>query len=141
MAANKTQPARVSADDFLAAVSDPVRRADCHALVRMIASITGEPPVMWGPSIVGFGSYHYRYESGREGDFLAAGFAPRKGDLSIYLLAADARQGALLARLGKHKMGKSCLYVKRLADVDMAVLTQLVAGSVAELRRRHPATA
>ncbi len=137
MAENKTQPTAASVDAFLASVDDPARRADCQALVRLMAGITGEPPVMWGPSIVGFGRYRYRYDSGREGEMCLAGFAPRKGDLSIYLMADDGRQGELLARLGKHKMGKACLYVKRLADVDAAVLAQLVAGAVTELQRRH----
>lgn len=140
MAANKTQPTQASVDAHLATIDDPARRQDCQTLVRMMAALTSEPPVMWGPALIGFGCYHYRYDSGREGDFFLAGFAPRKGDLSIYLMADDGRQAELLARLGRHKMGQACLVVKRLADVDMAVLAQLIAGSVAELRRRHPAT-
>jgi hypothetical protein len=93
---------------------------------------------MWGPGIVGFGSYRYRYESGRTGEWCVTGFAARKGDLSVYLMAEGARQQALLARLGRHRMGKACLSIRRLADVDAAVLEQLVADSVAQVRRRHP---
>lgn len=92
---------------------------------------------MWGAGIVGFGSYHYRYESGREGDWAVAGFSPRKGDISVYLMAEAPGQAELLSRLGRHKMGKACLYIRKLADVDVEVLAQLVADSVAEVKRRY----
>ena len=134
---NKTQATRASATAHVAAIKDPQRRADCETLARLMSKVTGEKPVMWGPSIVGFGSYHYRYDSGREGDSCATGFAAGKGDLSIYLVAAGERQEALLAKLGRHKMGKACLKLRRLADVDLKVLEQLVADSVREVRRRY----
>lgn len=100
--------------------------------------VTKQPPMLWGPSIVGFGRYAYTYESGHSGESCLVGFASRKSDISIYLSVASPRQQALLGRLGKHKMGKSCLSIKRLGDVDVKVLEQLVAGSVAEITRRHP---
>lgn len=131
MAANKTQPTPVDARACLAAIDDPVRRADCEALAALMERVTGQPAVMWGPSIVGFGSYHYRYASGREGDAPLAGFAARKGDISIYLSCDTAARAALLEQLGRHKIGKSCLYVRRLADVDMAVLEELVREAIA----------
>jgi hypothetical protein len=99
--------------------------------------ITGAPPLMWGPSIVGFGSYHYRYESGREGDMCIAGFSSRKPDISVYLLADSADQRRLLAKLGKHRMGKSCLYFRRLSDLDKSVVEDLVVGSIAEVKRLY----
>ena len=137
MAENKTQATEASVDAHLAAIDDEGRRNDCAALVKLMSKVTRAQPKMWGPSIVGFGSYHYRYDSGREGDSCATGFASRKGDISIYLVAEFPGQDELLAQLGRHKMGKDCLYVRRLADVDMKVLEKLVAGSVAEVRRRY----
>ena len=103
----------------------------------MMQSLTGEPAQLWGPSIVGFGSYHYRYASSREGDWFLTGFAPRKRDLVVYLMSGFAGADALLARLGPHRTGKSCLYIRRLEQIDFAVLEALVAGSIATLRRRH----
>ena len=138
MAENQTRPTQASVAAYLKAIEDEARRRDCEALARLMADATGQPAVMWGPAIVGFGSYHYRYDSGREGDSCLVGFASRKGDISIYLTAAFPGHDELLAKLGKHKMAKACLYVRRLADVDLEVLAQLVAGSVAEMRRRHP---
>lgn len=138
MSETKTRPTDSSVDAFLAAVERDERRNDCHALVAMMARITGQPAVMWGTSIVGFDTYHYRYASGREGDSAVCGFSPRKGDISVYLTAASPDQDQLLARLGRHRMGKSCLYIRRLAEIDLHVLEQLVAGSVAEVRRRYP---
>lgn len=140
MAEAKTRPTRVPAAAYLARIEDAARRADCEALARLMRRVTGAEPVMWGPGIVGFGSYRYRYESGRTGEWCETGFAARKGEISVYLVAEGARQEALLARLGRHRMGKACLSIKRLADVDAAVLEQLVAGSVAEVRRRYPAS-
>jgi hypothetical protein len=102
-----------------------------------MSRITKTKPKMWGPSIVGFGSYHYRYESGREGEAALAGFAARRNETVVYLVASGPGQDALLSRLGRHKMGKSCLYIRRLSDVDPQVLEQLVAGSVAEIKRRY----
>ncbi len=137
MAENKTQATEASVDAHLATIDDEGRRNDCAALVKLMSKVTRAQPKMWGPSIVGFGSYHYRYDSGREGDSCATGFASRKGDISIYLVAEFPGQDELLAQLGRHNMGKACLYVRKLADVDMKVLEKLVAGSVAEVRRRY----
>ncbi|OFI36540.1 hypothetical protein BIU82_13685 [Arthrobacter sp. SW1] len=126
MAENKTQPTAVPVEEFLSAVENPVRRADGFALLELMRKVTGQEPVMWGPSIVGFGQYHYRYESGREGDSAAVGFSPRKANLALYVLGYGAQTGELLARLGKHKTGVSCLYINKLADVDLGVLKELV---------------
>ncbi len=139
MAANKTMPTPADARAYLAAIDNPVRRADCETLAALMERVTGEPPVMWGPGIVGFGSYRYRYASGREGDAPMAGFASRKGDISIYLSCDTEARAALLAKLGHHKMGKGCLYVRTLADVDQAVLEELVRESIATENRRFEA--
>lgn len=137
MAELKTKATQASVADYLAAIEDPKRRADCELLSQMMRKITGEEPKMWGPSIVGFGHYKYTYESGHSGEACQTGFASRKGDISVYLVASSAGQDELLAKLGKHKMGKACLYIRRLSDVDLKVLEKLVAGSVAEIRRRY----
>jgi len=137
MSGNKTKATDASVDAYIKAITDPARQADCRALVRLMQSITGERPKMWGSSIVGFGSYHYNYESGREGDACATGFSSRRSDISIYLTASFPGEGALFARLGKHKMGKACLSLRRLSDVDVEVLKQLVAQSVAAVRERY----
>jgi hypothetical protein len=134
---NKTKVSDASVDAYLEAIEDPARRTDCQALVRLMQTITRERPRMWGSSIVGFGSYHYRYESGREGDSCATGFSSRKTDISVYLTASFPGQEALLARLGKHKMGKACLSIRRLSDIEIGVLEQLVAGSVEAVRERY----
>jgi hypothetical protein len=138
MAETKTKATAASVAEHLAAIEDEARRQDCEALARLMAQATKLKPVMWGPSIVGFGSYHYRYDSGHEGDSCLTGFASRKGDISVYLLGNFPGRDDLLARLGKHKMGKACLYLRRLADVDLKVLERLVIESVAEVKRRHP---
>lgn len=137
MADNKTKATAASVAKHIAAIENESIRNDCAALVKLMSKWTGEKPQMWGPSIVGFGSYHYKYESGREGDSCASGFAARKNEMVVYLVADGAGQDELLARLGKHKMGKACLYVRRLADIDLAVLEKLVKGSLAEVRRRY----
>jgi len=137
MAENTPQATDAPVEAYLAAIADETRRADCRALAALMARVTGHPATMWGTGIVGFGSYHYRYDSGREGDSCLTGFASRKGDISVYLSAhADGRE-ALLARLGRHKAAKGCIYLRRLADVDPAVLAALVETSVAEVRRRY----
>ena len=128
----KTVPTELEVSQFIAAVDDVRRRDDAQIIDALFRRITGEAPQMWGPSIIGYGSYAYKYESGREGVSLRAGFSPRKAALTIYHMASPAEQPdgqALFAQLGKHSKGKGCLYVKRLADVDMAVLEQLVALS------------
>lgn len=141
MAEQKTKPTPVAVRDHLAAIEDDVRRADCEALVELMARVTGHEPVMWGASIVGFDRYHYRYASGHEGDAAVVGFASGRRQLSLYLAPGfenDATR-AILARLGRHAVGKGCLYVRRLSDVDLGALEELVRWSVAEIRRRHPA--
>jgi hypothetical protein len=137
MAENKTKATSASVDSYLDAIDNEVQRGDCRKLVDLIRKATKEEAKMWGPSIVGFGSYHYKYESGREGDWCATGFAARKNEIALYLVAQGADQGELLSQLGKHKMGKSCLYIRRLADVDTKVLEKLIKGSVAEVRRLY----
>jgi hypothetical protein len=130
---NKTQLTDASVDTFLAGVADPQRREDCLRVRALMEAATGAPARMWGPSIVGFGTYTYHYASGREGDWMVTGFSPRKSDLTLYIMPGFARYEALMAKLGKHKTGKSCLYLKRLDDVDMAVLDELVRESVAAM--------
>ena len=137
MAENKTKATEVDAAAHLASVENEAVRADCQALAKLMTKWTKEKPKMWGPSIVGFGSYHYKYESGREGDSCATGFAARKNEVAIYLVAEGANQPALLAQLGRHKMGKSCLYIKRLSEIDTGALEALVKDSLVELRRRY----
>jgi hypothetical protein len=137
MAEAKTRPTQVSAEEHVARVADPAQQADCRELLKLMQRATKHPPVMWGESIVGFGSYRYTYASGHSGESCATGFAARKNDISIYLLADTPSQQQLLSRLGKHKMGKACLSIKRLADVDLKVLEQLVSESFNEINRRH----
>jgi hypothetical protein len=126
MAEIKTKPNQLSVAAFLDAIEDETKRADAKVLVKLMARATGEKAKMWGPSIIGFGSYHYKYASGREGEMLLIGFSPRKAAMVLYgLLGADS--DALLAKLGKHSTGKGCLYIKKLADVDRAALEGLIA--------------
>jgi hypothetical protein len=134
VAENKTKTTDASVEEYLAAIDDEARRKDCEALADLMAKATKQPPRMWGASIVGFGSYHYRYASGREGDTCVVGFSSRKGDISVYGLNA-AGAAELLPKLGKHKAGKGCVYIKRLSDVDLKVLEKLVAGAAAERGR------
>ena len=138
MAETRTKPTGASADAYLASRATPEQLADCRAIMAMCKRVTKQQPRMWGPSIVGYGSYSYRYESGHSGDAFLAGFAVRGRELVVYLLADNPEQVDLLARLGRHRMGKSCLYFKRLADLDAKVLEALIAGSVAGIRRRYP---
>jgi len=141
MTANKTVPTDVRPEDFLARIVHDRRREDGFALLEVFRKCTGFAPVMWGPSIVGFGQYHYRYDSGREGDFLACGFSPRKANLSIYILPGYQSYGDLLARLGKHKAGKSCLYINKLSDVNISVLEELIVMGVQDLNAIWPVRA
>lgn len=138
MAENKTKQTETSVEAYLDAIDDETRRQDCRELIRLMSRVSGQPPKMWGTSIVGFGSYHYRYDSGREGDCHLTGFSSRKSGISIYLMAYFDGHTQFLEQLGKHKMGKSCLTVRRLSDVRLDVLEQLVAGSIAETKRRYP---
>ena len=133
----KTKPTAASVDDYLAARASSEQLADCKALMALLEKVTKQPPKMWGPSIVGYGSYTYKYESGRTGESCLTGFAVRGKELVVYLVAEGNGQQSLLSKLGKHKMGKACLYFKRLADLDAKVLEALVVGSVAETKRRH----
>ena len=133
MSEPKTQPTKTTLAAFLAAIDDPDRRADCAAVAKLMQKISGEKAVIWGTSIVGFGRYRYRYASGQEGDWPVVGFSPRKNDLTLYLMRGFDGEEALLAQLGKHKIGKSCLYLKSLKGIDTAVLEQLVERAVAAM--------
>lgn len=137
MAENKTKPTDASVEDYIASRANEQQRADCQELMALLQKVTRQPPTMWGPSIVGYGVYRYTYDSGRTGEAPVAGFAIRGRELVVYLVAEGDKQKSLLSRLGKHKMGKSCLYFKQLADLDKSVLEQLVANSVAEVRQRY----
>ena len=137
MSENKTRPTDQKVMEFLNSVEHKTRRADGLTLLKMMEEITGEDAVMWGSSIVGFGSYHYKYESGREGDMPLVGFSPRKQNLTLYIMAGFKRYEELLAKLGKHKTGKSCLYLNKLADVDQKVLREMVAASVEYLSKKY----
>ncbi|ATY33850.1 DUF1801 domain-containing protein [Sphingomonas psychrotolerans] len=138
MAEIKTKATPESVDAFIEAVSDPVRRADAKAVAALMAQVSGETPAMWGATIIGFGSYHYRYDSGHEGEMCRLGFSPRKTELVLYVLNGSPEQDAQLARLGKHKTGKACLYIKKLADVDLAVLEELMRDQLTSMDARYP---
>ena len=133
MAELKTKPTQESVDDFLNKIADERRRNDCRVVLDLMAEATGAEPQMWGASIVGFGRYRYKYESGREGEWMVTGFSPRKSDLTLYIIPGFERFPDLMKRLGKHKTGKSCLYIKRLDDIDLDVLRELVAKSVEKM--------
>src|SRR5271163_4371041 len=134
MADNKTKPTQLSVAAYIGAIADETKRADAKALVKLMQNATGEKPKMWGPSIIGFGSYHYRYDSGREGDMLLIGFSPRKAANVLYGLLCSGDADALLTKLGKHTTGKGCLYIKKLADVDTKVLETLMRSALAHHR-------
>jgi hypothetical protein len=138
MADNKTKPTEIDVASYIDALADESRRADAKALVKLMQSATGEAPKMWGPSIIGFGSCHYTYESGREGDMPLTGFSPRKAANVLYGMTELKDTEGMLAKLGKHTTGKGCLYIKKLADVDQKVLQTLVLKSVAARRKRYP---
>jgi Domain of unknown function (DU1801) len=138
MAENKTKPTNISVSAFIDSCADETRRKDAKALAKLMQKLTGNEPAMWGSSIVGFDSYHYIYESGREGDMLLVGFSPRKAANVLYGAIGFDGAEALLAKLGEHTTGKGCLYIKKLADVDMKVLETLVERAVAATRARHP---
>ena len=137
MAENKTQPTKASVTAFINAIDDPDKRADARKVAAMMRKATGKRARMWGASIVGYGTYHYRYASGREGDFMLTGFSPRKQSLTVYVMAGFSKYDGLLKKLGKHKTGKSCLYIKRLSDVDEAVLQRLIDESVKYMRKNY----
>lgn len=139
MAELKTKATQVRVADFIAAVPDPVRRADAETVCAMMTRLTGEEPRMWGPSIIGFGSYRYTYDSGHSGEMCRIGYSPRKAELVLYVLTGKPEQAPLLDRLGKHKTGKSCLYIKKLADVDLAVVEDLIRTAKADMDATYPA--
>lgn len=138
-ATGKTQVTQMSVARFFAGIDHPVRQRDAKALAKLFASVTGEKPRMWGATIVGFGQYHDRYDSGREGDSLRIGFSPRSQNLVLYIMAGLRGSAGLLAKLGKHKVGKSGLYVNKLDDVDLGALEQLVKRAWNEMGKKYPA--
>jgi len=137
MAEPKTKATKASVAAFLAAIPDEQRRKDCKAVAKLMQEATGEKPVLWGASIVGFGAYRYEYAGGGTGDWPVVGFSPRKSDLVLYLMAGFGRHADLMAKLGRHKTGKSCLYLRQLADADPAVLKELVGRSVAAMEKKR----
>ncbi len=137
MAENKTKPTDASVEGYIASRASDQQRVDCKELMAFLEKITQQQPRMWGPSIIGYGSYKYTYDSGRTGEAFLAGFAIRGRELVVYLMAEGQKQRSLLSKVGKHKMGKSCLYFKRLADLDKSVLQKLVVGSISDVRRRY----
>jgi hypothetical protein len=137
MAENKTQPTSASTVSFINSIEDPQKRADCRKIAAMMRAATGARAKMWGANIVGFGRYHYKYASGREGDFMLTGFSPRKQALTVYIMPGFSNFTALLSQLGNYKTGKSCLYIKRLSDVDESVLKRLINASVKAMRRKY----
>ncbi len=138
---NKTTVTSVSPTTFIDAVEDPQRQADARTLLKFFGRITGWKPKMWGLSIIGFGSFHYRYESGREGDSPVTGFSPRKASLVIYVMPGYTGFSDALTRLGKHKVGKSCLYINKLSDVDLNVLEDIIRRGVEQMKEKYPVSA
>ena len=135
---NKTVPTDVAVEDFIAAVTPERKQDEARQLDALFREVTGYAPRMWGPTIIGYGQYHYVYDSGREGDFLATGFSPRKAQHSIYVMPGYTDFSEILSRLGKHKIGKSCLYVNKLADIDLDVLAELIRAGLDDLDKRWP---
>lgn len=138
MAELKTKKNNASVNEFLDSVSDPLQRQDSYTILKMMEEITGEQPVMWGDSLVGFGNIRYQYSTGRGGDWMLTGFSPRKQNLTLYLMSGFDQVEDLLSRLGKYKTGKGCLYIKRLSEVDLNVLQELIAQSIQNLRAIYP---
>lgn len=137
---NKTRPSGEAVETFIAAVEHPTRRADAERLDEIFREVTGWAPQMWGPSIIGYGAYHYKYDSGREGDAIATGFSPRKANIVVYIMPGYADFEDELGRLGKHKLGKSCLYINKLADIDEDVLKEIIRAGLDDLATRHEIT-
>ena len=135
--ANKTQKTDASVEDFLNAVEDEQKRKDAFEVLRLMAEVSGKEAKMWGPSIVGFGTYHYKYASGREGNFMRIGFSPRKTALTLYIMAGFSRYDTLMKQLGKYKTGKACLYIKKLEDVDQKVLLELMKASLQFMEEKY----
>ena len=134
MAEAKTKPTNESVKDFLNRIPEAERREDCFAVAKIMEEITGDKPKMWGPSIVGFGSYHYKYASGREGDWPVTGFSPRKKDLTLYIMMGFEKHAEIMDKLGKHSVGKSCLYINRLSDIHVPTLKKLIKTSLKDLQ-------
>lgn len=137
-AENKTQATVTRVEDFITGIADENQRADARSLIAMMMRLSGEPATMWGPSIIGFGRYRYRYDSGREGEMCRIGFSPRKGQTVLYLIDGFEGHAELMAKLGKHKTGKSCLYVKRLSDINLVVLEDMCRSSLAYMAAKYP---
>ncbi len=140
MAELKTKPSKASVSAYLNSVDDEQKRRDAREILTLMKQVTGKSPKMWGTSIVGFGSYHYCYQSGREGDWPITGFSPRKQNIAIYIMPGFSRYASMMKKLGKHKTGRSCLYVKMLSDVDREVLGRLIGRSVADMKKLYPCT-
>lgn len=138
MAGNKTVETEVSVSEFLGQVPDPAQRRDAETIIEIMERTSGHPPRMWGPSIVGFGRYRYKYESGREGEMCRIGLSPRKGNTVVYIVDGYPGREAILDRLGKHKLGKACLYIKRLSDIDLDVLEELITTSLSAMQAKYP---
>lgn len=138
MAENKTKQTKASVDKFIGAIKDENIQQDCYTIIKIMKSVTKEDPQMWGPSIIGFGTYHYKYDSGREGDSCLTGFSPRKQNLTIYLMGGFEKQKAQLEKLGKHKTSKACLYIKSLNDVDQKILKEMIVNSVNYVKKTYP---
>jgi hypothetical protein len=138
MAELKTKPTQQSVTDYLDAIPDEKRRRECYTVLELMKKVAQEEPRMWGDSMVGFGSYHYKYASGHEGDAFLTGFASRKNALTVYILAGFEGYSELMAKLGTYKTGRSCLYIKKLEDIDLAILEKLVSQSVEHMRRTNP---
>jgi hypothetical protein len=134
----KTKPTDMSVDEFIASVDHPTRRTDAQTLNQLFKDLTGWQPQMWGPTMIGYGSYHYKYETGHKGNMLATGFSPRKTNQVLYVMPGYANFGHILDRLGKHKMGKSCLYINKLADIDLDVLGELIKAGLRDLAKKYP---
>lgn len=134
---NKTKQTRASVDKFINSIKDEKIRNDCFRIITIMESATKEPPKMQGTSIVGFGTYHYKYESGREGDFFITGFSPRKQNLTLYLMTGFSKYGEMLEQLGKHKTGKSCLYIKSLDDININILKKMISESVNYMKKKY----
>lgn len=137
-AENKTQATVARVEDFVTGIADENQRADARSLIALMTRLSGEPATMWGPSIIGFGRYRYHYNSGREGEMCRIGFSPRKGQTVLYLIDGFKGHAELMAKLGKHKTGKSCLYVKRLSDIDLVVLEDMCRSSLAYMAAEYP---
>ena len=137
-AENKTKATNVSPESFIETVEHDVRRADAKVLLDLFADVTQLMPRMWGPSIIGYGRYHYKYESGREGEFMMTGFSPRKANQVIYIMPGYTNHSAILDRIGKYKIGKSCLYINKLADIDLDVLRELITAGFEDMKSRYP---